>query len=269
MIKIMPKIITLLELFASGGEYSFSEIAAKTGLTRSNVSHLLQALCEEQMLEKVQYGKYRRGNRLTRLGLSVNPWKELIDKAGRCADNLMLWLNELAVVGMRDQEKRLTLVKRKPVKALQVEQENGKLYPADWYSTANGRVLLAFAPPATVRLIVRRCGLPARQVWREAATLPKLERELAAIRKQGYAAMEVDELIRALGVPVRDAGGETVMSLATAYPVFTCRKSESEILARMKELAAELEEELKIGDIRIADLKSGPSGRSGPTRGNS
>ena len=99
MIKIMPKIITLLELFASGGEYSFSEITAKTGLTRSNVSHLLQALCEEQMLEKVQYGKYRRGSRLTRLGLSVNPWKELIDKAGRCADNLMLWLNELAVVG--------------------------------------------------------------------------------------------------------------------------------------------------------------------------
>ena len=258
MIKIMPKIITLLELFASGGEYSFSEITAKTGLTRSNVSHLLQALCEEQMLEKVQYGKYRRGSRLTRLGLSVNPWKELIDKAGRCADNLMLWLNELAVVGLRDQEKRLTLVKRKPVKALQVEQENGKLYPADWYSTANGRVLLAFAPPAAVRRIVRRCGLPARQVWREAATLPKLERELAAIRKQGYAAMEVDELIRALGVPVRDAGGETVMSLATAYPVFTCRKSETEILSRMKEMASVLEEELKIGNIRIADLKSSP-----------
>ena len=269
MIKIMPKIITLLELFASGREYSFSEITAKTDLTRSNVSHLLQALCEEQMLEKVQYGKYRRGSRLTRLGLSVNPWKELIDKAGRCADNLMLWLNELAVVGMRDQEKRLTLVKRKPVKALQVEQENGKLYPADWYSTANGRVLLAFAPPATVRRIVRRYGLPDREVWREAATLPKLEKQLAVIRKQGFASMDVDDLIHALGVPVRDAGGETVISLATAYPVFTCRKSETEILTRMKELAAELEEELKIGDIRIADLKSGPSGRSGPTRGNS
>ena len=98
---------------------------------------------------------------------------------------------------------------------------------------------------------------------------PQLEKELAAIRKQGYAAMDVDELIRALGVPVRDAGGEPVMSLATAYPVFICRKSETEILTRMEELAAELEEELKIGDIRIADLKNGPSGRSGPTRGNS
>ena len=262
MIKIMPKIIVLPELFASGGEYSFSEITAKTGLTRSNVSHLLQALCEEQMLEKVQYGKYRRGNRLTRLGLSVNPWKELIDKAGRCADNLMLWLNELAVVGMRDQERRLTLVKRKPVKALQVEQENGKLYPADWYSTANGRVLLAFAPPSTVRRIVRRYGLPDRDVWRVDATLPKLEKQLTAIRKQEFVSMDVDDLIHALGVPVRDAAGDAVMSLATAYPVFTCRKSESEILNRMKELAAELEEELKIGDIRIVELKNGPFGKS-------
>ena len=74
--------------------------------------------------------------------------------------------------------------------------------------------------------------------------------------------MDVDDLIHALGVPVRDAGGEAVMSLATAYPVFTCRKSESEILSRMKELAAELEEELKIGDIRIVELKNGPFGKT-------
>ena len=145
MIKIMPKIIVLPELFASGGEYSFSEITAKTGLTRSNVSHLLQVLCEEQMLEKVQYGNYRRGRRLTRRDQNVSPWKELI---------------------------------------------------------------------------------------------------------------------HALGVPVRDAGGEAVMSLATAYPVFTCRKSETGILNRMKELASELEGELKIGDIRIVELKSGLFGKS-------
>ena len=262
MIKIMPKIITLLELFASGGEYSFSEIAGKTGLTRSNVSHLLQSLCEEQMVERVQYGKYRRGLRLARLGQEINPWQDLTDKASRCAENLMLWLNELAVVGMRDHAKRLTLVKRRPVKSLQVEQENGKLYPADWYSTANGRILLAYAPDGIVHQIVRQCGLPDRKVWREASTLPKLEQELSGIRKRGYAALDADELIRAMGVPVRDAGGESVLSLATAYPVFTCRKSETEILGRMKEMASVLEEELKIGNIRIVELKKEPFGKS-------
>ena len=71
MIKIMPKIITLLELFASGGDFAFSEIVVRTGLTRSNVSHLLQSMCECGMLKKEEYGKYRRGERLLRLCLSI------------------------------------------------------------------------------------------------------------------------------------------------------------------------------------------------------
>ena len=254
MIKIMPKIIAIQEIFVSGREFSFTEIIEQTGLTRSNVSHLLQSFCEEKVLEKTGYGKYRRGERLRRLCLSCNPWQELIAHAERCADNLMLWLNELAVIGMRDQIWRLTIVKHKPKKNLQVEPE-GKAYPADWYSTANGRILLAYAPSSIVRQIVRKCGLPERSVWREAGSLPKLERELARIREQGYVAMDVDEIIRALGVPVRDASGESLLSLATAFPVFSCRKKEAEIIDYMLDAAAMLEEELKISGIRITDLK--------------
>lgn len=254
MIKIMPKIIAIQELFASGREFSFTEIIEQTGLTRSNVSHLLQSFCEEKVLEKTGYGKYRRGERLLRLCLSSNPWQELIDRAERCANNLMLWLNELAVVGMRDQTRRLTIVKCRPMKNLQIEQE-GKSYPADWYNTANGRILLAYAPSGVVMQTVRRYGLPDRKVWREAMSLPKLERELAKIREQGYVAMDVDEIIRAVGVPVRDASGEPLLSLATAFPVFSCRKKEAEIIDYMLDAAAVLEEELKIGGIRVTDLK--------------
>ena len=255
MVKIMPKIITLLELFASGGDFAFSEIVVRTGLTRSNVSHLLQSMCECGMLKKEEYGKYRRGERLLRLCLSTNPWQELLGKAERSADNLMLWLNELAVIGMRDRDHRLTLVKRKPMKNLQVEQESGRAYPADWYSTANGRVLLAYAPAEMVKCIVRRVGLPDRKTWREAVSLPKLEKELERIRTQGYATISVDEVVRALGIPVRDASDEPLLSMSTAFPVFSCRKSEAEIIEYMRYLAATLEDELKVSGIRVADLK--------------
>ena len=254
MIKIMPKVIMLLELFAAGGEFSFAEIAVRTGLTRSNLSHLLQSLCDEGMIERFEYGKYRRGERLARLCMNSNPWQELLDKAERCADNVMNWLNELTVVGLRDRDRRLTIIKRRPLKNLQVEQE-GRSYPANWYETANGRILLAYAPKETLRKIVARSGLPERKVWREAVTLPKLETELARIRKQGFVAMDVDELIRAIGIPVRDASGEYLMSLSTAYPVFSCRKDEDEIIRYMQDRASVLEEELRIGGIRIADLK--------------
>lgn len=114
MIKIMPKVIMLLELFADGKEFSVKEVIAHTGLNQSNVSHLLKSLCEENMLERIEYGKYRRGGRLIRLCLGNNPWQELLSKAERCADNLMTWLDELAVIGLRDQDRRLTIVKRRP-----------------------------------------------------------------------------------------------------------------------------------------------------------
>lgn len=257
MIKIMPKVIMLLELFADGKEFSVKEVIAHTGLNQSNVSHLLKSLCEENMLGRIEYGKYRRGKRLIRLCLGNNPWQKLLSKAERCADNLMTWLNELAVIGMRDQDRRLTIVKRQPLKNLQVDLVSARTYPANWYETANGRVLLANADKEIIRKIVTRCGLPERKVWREAASLPKLERELARIRERGYVAMDVDEVIRALGVPVRDASGEPLMSLATAFPVFSCRKKEDEIIRYMQNLASTLEEELRIGGIRIMELKQG------------
>ena len=261
MIKVIPKIIGILEMFAGGQEFSFKEILLKTGLPRSNASHLLASLCDGQVLEKVGYGKYRRGERLTRLCVGGNPWQPLISKAERCADNLVLWLNELAVVAMRDGTQRLTLVKRKPVKNLQVEQETGRLYKADWYSSANGRILLAYAPDKVVDQIVRTYSLPERGVWHEAASLPKLKTELARIRERGHVEMDVDEVVRALAVPVRDASGTPLLSLATAFPVFSCRKTEPEIIAHLHSLAGTLEKELVIGGICVEDLKSN-GGRS-------
>ncbi len=254
MIKIVPKIMTLLELFSSGEEIGFSEIRKRTGLTRSNVSHLLSSLCENGVLVHSGYGVYRRGERLIRLCNGDNRWRELGIMAERCADNIVGWFNELAVVGLRFQGRRLTLVKRKPVKNLQVEQEDERHYQADWYGTANGRILLAFAPGKIVTDVVRHCGLPSRKNWSEAVTLPKLMRELKQIREQEYVVMNVDDDIKAIGVPARDASGEAVLSIATAFPVFSCRKTDEEIIGRLKYEADSFEKEMAIRGITVAEL---------------
>ena len=253
MIKIIPKIITLLEIFATGNVFSFQDIQNKTNLTRSNLSHLLQALCEEQILEKVSYGHYRRGIRLTSLCMTTNPWEELLSKVSRCADNLMLWINDIAVVAMRDRNMRLTLVKKLPEQQIQLEQK--KSYLADWYNTANGRVLLAYAPENVLLQVLRRWGIPDKKEWKEVTSLPKLVKELEVIRNQGFAKLQIDESLCALGVPIRDASGETVLSLATAFSKTSCKKTDAEIIQHMQHLASVLEEELKISDLRVVDLK--------------
>lgn len=254
MIKVVPKIMTLLELFASGEELSFSEVMQRSGLTRSNASHLLSSLCKNEVLSRPEYGIYRRGVRLTRLCTGNNHWRELSIMAERCADNLVGWFNELAVVGLNFQGRRLTLVKRKPIKNLQVEQGEERHYQADWYGTATGRILLAYASEKIVSDVVRRCGLPTRVNWAAATTLPKLERELKQIHDRGYVVMKVDSDIKAIGVPVRDASEMPLLSIATAFPVFSCQKSDAEIIERLQYEADSFEKEMTIRGISIADL---------------
>lgn len=247
MIKVVPKLMALLELFAPGDELGFSEITARAGLSRSCASHLLQALCAEEILVRTGYGKYRRGGRLTGLCAGGNPWQGLLERAGRAADSLVRGLDALAVVGMRDADRRLTVVKRRPAR-----REFPDPPPADWYHTANGRVLLAFAPREVVEAVVRRHGPPARRAWREAVSLPKLVRELAVIREQGFVLMDAEGPVAKLGVPVRDASGDPCLSLAAAYAP-DGRPAEA-ALEHVRYQASVLEEELRVGGIRVADL---------------
>ena len=254
MVKVVPKIMALLELFSSGEEVRFSEVMARTGLSRSNASHLLGSLCANSVLTRSGYGLYRRGERLLRLSTGNNLWRELSIMAERCADNLVAWLNELAVIGLRFQGRRLILVKRKPVKNLQVDPASESRHPTDWYATASGRILLAFAPESVLSDVVRHCGLPARATWSDAVTLPRLRAQLAQIREQGFVLMNADENIRAIGVPVADASGEEVFSVATAFPVFSCHKSDSEIISRLQYEAESFAKEVSIRGIQVADL---------------
>ena len=246
--------MTLLELFASGEEINFSEITRRSGLSRSNVSHLLTSLCANGVLSRPGYGVYRRGERLIRLCAGDNLWHDLTIMAERCADNIVARLNELAVVGLRFQGRRLTLVKRKPVKSLQVEPENERHRQADWYGTANGRVLLAFAPETIVSEVVRHYGLPSRKVWSAALTFPKLAVELKRIREQRFVVMNVDDEIKAIGVPAADASGDTAFSIATAFPVFSRRKTDLEIAGLLSYEATTFEKEMAIRGLRVADL---------------
>ena len=253
MIKIVPKIILLMEIFASGEEYSFSEITEKVRLSKSNVSHLLKSLCECDILEKSGYGKYRRGYRFSKLCSVYNPSHRLMSIAERCANNLVGLLNELAVISLRSNEQRLTVVKLRPEKNIQVDHE--RHYLADWYSTASGRILLAHAPEDIVKQVLKRYGVPSRQAWREAITLPKMKRELAVIKEQGFSTIDVDDEIRAIGVPVRDASGEFLLSISTAFATFKRLKSDEEIIEQLRFLASSMEQEICLNNICVKDLK--------------
>ena len=65
--KVLPKIVQILELFSNGDTLPFAEIVERTGLTRSNAAHILSALCETQLLAKSSFGHYCMGEKLYEL----------------------------------------------------------------------------------------------------------------------------------------------------------------------------------------------------------
>ncbi len=254
MIKVVPKIVMLLDLFCDGSEYSFAEITRHCGLTSSNISHLLNSLCESGVLVRTGHGSYRRGERLIRWSGGNDRFVLLKSIAERCADNVVSQLNELAVVGLRYQGQRLTLVKRRPEKSLQVNPEPRKLYPADWYCTACGRILLAYMDKEEVAEVVRHCGLPEKKIWPQAVTQPKLLAELEKIREQEYVIFPIDDEVKVLGIPAVDAAGVKALSLSTALPVFSRRFSDAEIIEKLKYAAETMSHELKLHAIVLAEL---------------
>ena len=118
----------------------------------------------------------------------------------------------------------------------------GSRLPA--YSTALGRVLLAHAPPAWLDGYWRRVRFEARTP-KSLATHAALERELLAIRGDGYAIVdeEVELGLRTIAVPVRNTAGLVVAALNVA--VHASRIPVEDMPARLLPLLAPAQEALK------------------------
>lgn len=253
-VKLVPELIDLLELFCSGDEISFAEIVSCTGFSRSKAAHLLQSLCSCSVLCRVRRGYYRCGKRLFSL---CNPQGllSLQEIAKRCSLNVMQWVNELTVISVRHGFYRCTLVKSRPEKNLQINAyRNGNNYPADWYSTASGRILLAYSDDQIISEVVRRCGIPERSVWAEAGSLPKLKKALENIRAKSSSVFMVDELVKAIAVPVADAANEKNFAISVAFPTFSCPYDDNTILDKLFYASEIMHRELALAGIEAREL---------------
>jgi len=243
-----------MELFTDGEEYSFSQILEHSGLPRSTVSHLLDSLCEERLLVKSKRGVYLRGERLLQF-CGQGGFSELRRICSSCCIMARDMLDELAVVGIRQGISRITIAKIQPKRNIQVVSESDAKYPSDWYGTGNGRILLAYTPREILMEIVRKCELPDAHIWKKASSMPKLEKELAQIREQGFVKMTLANEVKILAVPVRDCAGECQVSLSAAIPLYRNPLTDKEIWEKLCYCASRLEKELQTAGIRINELQ--------------
>lgn len=199
-----------------GRPLGVTDIARRTGLSKATVHHVLSTLAARRYVMKDPYTSlYRLGWALYELGSSVVRDVEFTRAARPFLDRLAAETGEAVLLGILDDNAVLYLDRGESPSGLTMVANAGRRGPL--HATASGKVLLAFSSDA--QLVERVLTGPLPKFTDATVTdASALRRELAAVRKQGYAVcrQEREEGLCSIAVPLRNYTGLVVGSLALA-----------------------------------------------------
>lgn len=221
------------------------EIAGELGLSKGTVHGLLRTLRAEGFIEQdEETGKYQLGAALLHMGSSYLDGNELRTRALNWSDSLATRSRESVRIGTL-HEQRVLVVHHvfRPDDSFQT-LEVGSLLPA--HATALGKILLAHHPYVASALAA--AGL---QSYTDATiTDPdRLERELARVKAQGWAA-DIGELVAgqvSYAAPIADRRGLIVGAMGIFGPpdrLLAARQPRGDLLAYVREGARAVSREL-------------------------
>ncbi len=216
-VSALTRSLAVLDVFTVDTPFlTVTEIARRVGYPVSSTHRLVRELTRNRLLEPVEGGRYRLGNRLWELGSKTpgslglreiaQPFMaELHRRIGQHVQLAVLYgIDALIVerISVRDAVVNATVV--------------GGHMPLP--HTATGLALLAHAPSA-VLAEVRRVGLQPPSA-RALQTDADLESALAATRRRGYAIADGFIYPGSAGVaaPVTGADGQVVAALGAVVP---------------------------------------------------
>jgi DNA-binding IclR family transcriptional regulator len=247
-VQTVDRALQLLLAFDSEGQaLGVTELAARLGVHKSTASRLAATLAARGFLERPAGTEaFRLGPELGRLGLLALGGRDLVELARPPMTALAAETGETVNLAVLDG-----------VEAVNVAQVEGRhiVGVGSWtgrrtalHCTANGKVLLAFS----------RAPLPGSPydafTARTITTRAGLERELAAIRRRGYAEAvgELEEGLHAVAAPVVAADGRCCAALSVSGPAYRMPEERlAEIGARCRRSADEVAGLLG-GDVRAA-----------------
>lgn len=235
------------------------ELAQLVQLSPASVHRILTTLVSVGWVEQnSRTAKYRLGMRVIgvgTVGLVTNP---VLHDARTYLARLAEWSGYDAVLSTLVGVKTVQLTRVAGPHTELIEFEPGHPQPA--HAMADGKLLLSFLPEAEARYFYEVEGL--RQYTSHTITDPvQMERELAAIRAQGYAVdnFERFDTGRGLAVPVLDSDDRPIAAMLCLGRIAPDR--DQEIVQQMLSLAREMSDRLSAaGDLPTSALESSQTG---------
>jgi DNA-binding IclR family transcriptional regulator len=191
---------------------SFTELCEASGLARSTTSRLLAALESNALLQRDDDGGYSSGSLFAIYAARHDPWSQLVRAAHPLLERLRDDTGETANLAAPRGETVVQIAQVDSHYVLGARDWTQVTVPA--HVSATGKVLYAYD-----RLMVPN-GPLEKPTRRAVGTSKALQRQLAEIRRRGYATTseELEIGLNAVAAPVHGPGGAVIAAVGVSGP---------------------------------------------------
>jgi DNA-binding IclR family transcriptional regulator len=218
-IQVIDRMMHLIDALTAAPEpASLKALAAATALHPSTAHRILNVMVQCGFADRLEHGTYRLGMRFLELGNIVRSRINVRDIALPYMRELAAATGETVNLSVRQGDEIIYVERTAENRSLmRVVQVIGARAPL--HITAAGKLYLARDSGETVKSYVERTGLKA-YTSHSLKSLAALTRELAEVRKQGYALdqEEAEVGVRCIAAAVWDDAGQLVAGLSVSAP---------------------------------------------------
>lgn len=234
MIQSVERAVRILQCFEDQEQLGITQIAKKTGLTKSTAFGLVSTLVETGLLEQDgATSQYRLGLELFRLGNRVDAGgrQQIVAELAALCETLGETVNYMRPEGTDI----VYLVKKETSHSMRICTTIGQRLPM--YCTAGGKAIMALLPEAEREQILHSFRFSAFTA-NTVTTVTALRRELETARAEGcaYDREELELGLTCIAVPICNRLGYPTAAISCSGP--TPRMSEEKLRQCQQALSA-------------------------------
>src|SRR3954451_3974456 len=263
---VTSRALAVLDAFDSGApRLSLSDIADRSGMPLTTVHRLLAELTTWGALTRRDDGRYEIGRKLWDLGLLAPVQLELRQVAAPFLLDVHTATRDTVHLAVREGRSALYVERISGRESVPVVSQVGSRLPL--HATGVGKVLLAAAPDDVAEAVLRA---PTRETRHTVVDPGRLRREIAEVRRRGYArtAAEMSLRVSSVAVPLPlERPGAGVVAGALRIVVPSHRRDVTRLVPVLEVAARGIGRELaRVGAFRYPSLPLAGSHGSPPDR---
>jgi IclR family pca regulon transcriptional regulator len=257
-VRSLARGLAVIASFSAGRPaMTISMVSAETGLTRATVRRILHTLRQLGFVA-VEGDLFRLTPKVLSIGYSYLSGLQLPELAHPHMEQLVAQVHESSSLAILDGREIVYIARVPTRRIMSVTLTVGTRLPA--FATSMGRVLLAGLPAEELEAFLGEESLPALTQL-TVRTPNQLRWILRRVREQGYALtdQELEDGVRSIAVPVRNAGGQAEAALNIAAHAGRISKDTilADFLPRLLEAASAIEADL--AHRSVSSYRSAPS----------